>query len=233
MSKQPIEIDWEKKYRIDEAGNVDVERNWILINRTNRDVDISEVAVYVEETVDALVNAQAKDSSGSLDIRQEGRGSIFKLGVSPRIDVLSPSQKYEITLEYQFPNNVHKLGEMWLFSDMISGINTEEFSELITDKTDLKLRVVLPRLNKRFWQSAFHESNPLFKELPKEEKSSQYADNIVLALTSSLFSNSVRRVELVYGVRTNAKLAGFLIFLGTAFIGKSIDYAFNWLKGGG
>lgn len=232
MPKQPIKIDWEKIYKIDEAGNADVERNWILINQTNQDVDISEVAVYVGEAVDALANAQAKDSSGSLDIRQERMDSIVKLGVSPRINALSSFQKYEITLQYQLPNCAHKLGEMWLFYDLISGMNAKGFSKLISDKTDLKLRVILPKLKRRFWESAFHESNPFFRELKKEEKSSQYVDNIVLELTSSLFSDSIRRIELIYGVKTNTKLTSFLIFLGTVFIAELIKYLFNLLKGG-
>jgi len=121
---------------------------------------------------------------------------------------------------------------MWLFSDLISGMNTKGFSKLISDKTDLKLRVILPILKRRFWQSAFHESNPFFRELKKEEKDSQYVNNIVLEITSSLFSDSIRKVELIYGIKTNTKLTSFLIFLGTVFIGELIKYLFNLLTGG-
>jgi len=82
LSEQPIKIAVAKIYKIDEAGNVDVERSWILSNQTQQDVDMSKVDLYVGETVDALANARAKDSSGSLDIRQERKGSTVKLAVS-------------------------------------------------------------------------------------------------------------------------------------------------------
>lgn len=226
-------IDVEKIYKIDNSGNVDVERSWILTNRTRQDVDISKLSFYVGETVEDLVTPEAKDSSGSLDVRQEKRGSTIELEISPRINTLSSHQKYKMTLLYQFPNNVHKLGDVWFFSDLISGMNTSAFSKLISEKMDLELRVILPKLKKRFWQNVFYESNPKCKELAKGEKGSQHFGNTILEWTSSLFSDGIRRVELVYGVKTNIILTTFLTFLATVFIAELIKYAFDILKGGG
>lgn len=222
----------EKIYKIDDAGNVDVERSWTLTNQTRRDVDISKFSLYVGEIVEVLAKPEAKDSSGSLDLHQEKRGSMIELEVSPRMATLSPLQKYKIALLYQFPNNAHELGNVWLFSDLISGMNTSGFSKLISDKMDLKLRVILPKLKKRFWQSIFHESNPKCRELTKQEKGSQYAGNHVLERTSSLFSGDICRIELIYGLKTDTKLTSSLIFLATVFISESIRYVFNLLKGG-
>lgn len=232
MSQPPIKIDMEKIYKIDNAGNVNVERSWILTNQTNQDVDISELSLYVSEVVSSLTNAKAKDSSGSLDLHQGKKGSMIKLGVSPRTNTLSSRQKYKLTLLYQFPSGVHKLGDMWLFSDIISGMDTSSFANLISNKMDLKLRVVLPKLKKRFWQSVSHESAPLCRELTKEEKSSHYVDNRVLEWTSSLFSDNNCRVELIYGVETKTWLTNILSVVGTAIITGLIGYGFYLLKGG-
>lgn len=222
----------EKIYKIDNAGNVDIERSWILTNQTRQDVDISELVLYVRELGNMLANAKAKDPSGSLDLRPEKQGSEIKLRVFPRINTLSSRQKYKMTVLYQFPSNVHKLGDVWLFSDTISGMDTSSFANLISDKMDLRLRVVLPKLKKRFWQSILHESAPLCRELTKEEKSSQYMDNMVLEWTSSLFSDYIYRAELIYGVKTKTWFTNILSVVGGAIITGIIGYGFNLLKGG-
>jgi len=219
----------EKVYKIDNVGNVDIERSWILTNQTRQDVDISELVLYVRELGNMLANAKAEDSSGSLDLRPEKQGSEMKLRVFPRINTLSSRQKYKMTVLYQFPSNVHKLGDVWLFSDTISGMNTSSFSNIISNKMDLKLQVVLPKLKKRFWQSIFHESAPLCRELAEEEKSSQYINNTVFEWTSSLFSDYIYRAELIYGVKTNTQLTNFLYALGTAIIAGSIGYVLRQL----
>lgn len=231
LFQQPIKIGVEKIYKIDNAGNVDVERSWILTNQTHEDVDLSELAFYVGETVNNLAKAKAKDSSGSLELSQEKQGSMIKLKVFPRINTLHSLQKYKITLLYQFPSNVHKLGNVWLFSKTISGMNTSSFANLISNKIDVKIRVVLPKLKKRFWQSFHYESAPLCRELKKKEKSSQHTDNTVLEWTSSLFSNDNYEVELIYEVKTNTQLTNFLIVIGTTIIVGLINFFFHILKG--
>jgi len=219
----------EKIYKIDNAGNVDVERSWILINQTRQDVDISELSLYVRETVNILAKARAKDSSGNLELREERQGSMIKLSVSPRSRVLGSLQRYKMTLLYQFPSNVHKLGDVWLFSDIIAGADTSSFANLISDKMDLRLRVVLPKLKKWFWQTIFHQSEPLCRELTKEEKSPQHTDNTVLEWTSSIPSDYNYRVELIYGVKTNTLLTSFLVAVGTVIITGLINYGFQLL----
>jgi len=208
----------EKIYKIDNAGNVDVERSWILTNQTRQDVDISELSLYVRELSNMLASARAKDSSGSLDLHPEKQGSMIKLSVFPRINTLSPHQKYKMTLLYQFPSNVHKLGDVWLFSDTVSGMNTTSFANLISDKMDLKFQVVLPKLKKRFWQSILHESAPKCRELAREEKSSQYIDNPVFEWTSSVFSDYIYRTELIYGIKTRTWLTNILSVMGGSII---------------
>ena len=219
----------EKIYKIDNAGNVDVERSWILTNQTRQDVDISELSFYVGETVNILAKARAKDSSGSLELRDERRGSMIKLSVLPRSRVLSSRQVYKMTLLYQFPSDVHPLGDVWVFSETHSGMNTSSFANLISDKMDLRLQVVLPKLKKWFWQSIFHESYPLCKELTKEEKSSQYKDNTVLEWTNSLFSDSICRVQLIYEVKAKTWLTHILSVVGGATIAGLIKYGFDLL----
>jgi len=222
-------MDIEKIYKIDEAGNIDIERSLTLTNQVNYDVDISELALYVNETVNSLVNARAMDSSGDLDIHQKRQGSKIKMTVYPRIDTLSKLQKYKITWLYQFPNEVHKLGNVWLFYDIISGMDTTGFDTLISDKKDIKLQVVLPKLKKGFWESTFHESAPFCKELAKNDKSPAYTERIVLEWTNSLFSDSNCRVELIYGVRPNTRLVQFLTAVSTAIVTGIVSYLFSRL----
>jgi len=226
-----IKIDVEKIYRIDDAGNIDVERSWTLTNQTHKDVELSELAFYVGETADALANAKARDSSGSLDVIQEKQRSEIKLTVFPRANSLGSLQKYKMTLLYQLPSNVHKLGDVWLFSDIISGMNTSGFGSLLSDKMDLRLCVVLPKLKKSFWQSILYESSPLCRELTREERTSEFAGKRVLEWTSSLFSDRHYRVELIYGVKTNTKLTSFLTAVATVIVVGLIKYGFDLLQG--
>ncbi|MDH5451046.1 MAG: hypothetical protein OEX77_09175 [Candidatus Bathyarchaeota archaeon] len=230
--QQPIKVDIEKIYKIDKAGNLDVERSWTLNNQTHQDVDISELSFYVVEFVNTLANLKAFDSSGDLEFRQERRGSGTKMKAIPRIDKLSPLQKYKMTLLYQLPSYVYKLGDAWLFSDLISGMGRSGFEELISENMGIKLRVILPKLKKRFWQSIFHESSPLGRELTKEEKNPSVIDNVVLEWTSSLSSEYNYVVRLIYGIRTNTQLISILTVAITAIVTGLINYGFSLLKGG-
>jgi len=219
----------EKVYRIDNAGNIDVERDWILTNQTHKDVDISELSLYIIEHINTLANVKASDSSGDLEFYQEQSGSGIKIGVLPRIKKLSSLQKYRTSLLYRLPNHVRKLGKVWFFSDLISGIEKLSFEDLISDKMDIKLQVILPNLRKRFWQSLFHESAPLGKELAKAEIDPQYMDNTVLEWTSSLFPERNFVVRLIYGTKTNTQLTSILTVVATAIAAGLIKYLFDLL----
>jgi len=229
MFQPPIKIDVEKIYKIDEVGNVDVERSWIFTNQTSQDVDMSELSFYVKEIVGNLVDATAKDSSGILDLAQERDGSAIKLIMNPRINTLNSHAKYTMTLNYNLANNVNQLGHVWLFSSTISGFDTSSFANLILDKVDFKLQVILPKLKKNLLQNIFYESAPICREVAKGETSFQLVDNKVLEWKKSLFSSDNCRVELIYGIRTNVRLTSFLSATATAISVGLIKLVFDLL----
>ncbi len=179
MTKVPIKIEVEKIYRIDTAGNADVERKWILTNQTLEDIDISGLSLYVIEYVNNLSDVRALDSSGELEFKEERKGSGIKMKVKPRIKSMNSRLKYEMSLLYHFPSYVHKLGNTWFFADMVSGIDESVFTNVVSDKMNLKLQVILPQLKKRFWQRLFQESSPKGKKLEKEESKPEDSDKRV------------------------------------------------------
>lgn len=232
MSPQTVRVNVEKIYTIDDAGNVNIERSWILTNEIDQNVSIHDLCFYIAEVVNSLGEVNASDSTGNLEFRQKRHGSGIKLEVKPRIDNLGPLQKYQIVLHYSLPSFVHKLGEAWFFADLICGMPRPSFENPISNNMDIKLQLVLPKLKKNFWQAIYHESYPSTIVLPKEQKKPFNSGNIVLEYKSSLFPEDNFEVKLVYGIRTRTRLTSFLSVVGTAIITGLISYGFSRLKGG-
>jgi len=228
LPESQLEVKIEKIYKIDKVGNIDVERSWILLNRAERDIDISELRFYLYEVAGAVTNVRAEDSSGVLTSFTRSKiGSKIKISLDPRLTTLSSQQTYKMTLFYQFPSEVHKLGDVWLFYDLIEGMNTSEFRSLVSDRTDVTLQVILPKLEKRFWQTIFHESTPKGRELSTDEKTRKTEEHSVLDWITSLSSDDNYTVELIYGIKTNTLLAQFLTAAATAIAVGLIGYIFK------
>ena len=113
-----MRISIEKVYKIDDVGNVDVERSWILFNPDKEDIDLTDHEFYVIESVNTLTSLKAFDSNGNLDFLHEDKGDDIEIIVKPRITKLGSYQKYKITLQYHFPNVVHKLSDIWFFTQI-------------------------------------------------------------------------------------------------------------------
>jgi len=232
LSEPPLKVDFEKIYRIDRVGNVDVERSWTLLNRAGNDIDISQLRFYVTEVAGVVTNVRAEDSSGPITSFTQSRiGSKTKISIDPRPTTLSSQQSYKMTLFYRLTSLVHKLGDIWPFTDSIEGMNTSQFSSLLSDKSDVRLQVVLPILEKRFWQTLFYESEPKGSELSTEEKTRKDEEHKVLEWRTSLFSDDWYTVELVYGIKTNTRLAQFLTVVGTAIVVGVINLLFKLISG--
>jgi hypothetical protein len=231
-SQKGIKLEVEKIYKIDVAGNTDIERVWILTNETSQNIDMNDLSVYVVEIVNALSEINATDSEGRLESRQKQEGSGIKVEVKPRINNLGPFQKYQITLKYYLPSFVHKLGEAWFFADSISGMAKPSFENPVSNKMDIKLKLILPKLKKSFWQTIYHESHPLTYVLPKEQKNLLHPSNTILECKSSLFPQDNFEIKLVYGIRTRTRLTSFLSVVGSATVTGLITYFFSQLKGG-
>lgn len=230
MSEHPTKINVEKTYGIDDAGNANIERSWILVNTRDQEFDISNLAPYVIEFVNTLADVKALDSSGELEFRQEQYGSGIKIKVKPRISKLGPLQQYKMSLRYSFPNYVHKLGSIWFFADTIEGMSESPSASTISDRMEITLQVALPKLRKSFWESFYHESSPLGKEL-SEVKNPQYADTTIIEWKCSLSPQQNLTLRLIYGVRTNARLANFLTAVATAIVVGLVSYGMDLLKG--
>lgn len=230
MAKIPIQIEVEKKYWIDTAGNADVERKWILRNQSLEDIDISGLSLYVIEYVNDLSDVKASDSSGGLEFKEERMGSAIKMKVKPRIEKMNSRLKYEMSLSYHFPSYAHKLGDAWFFSDMISGLDESAFTSIISSKMNLKLQVTLPRLKKRFWQKLFNESSPKGKK--EESKPEESGKKMTLTWRNSLSPERNYIIRLIYGVRTHSPIVSMTTAIGTAIIVGLISLAFDFLKGG-
>jgi hypothetical protein len=223
----PAQMKVEKTYRIDDAGNADVERSWILTNTNTQDIDLTNLEFYVTESVNTLGNVRAFDLSGNLDFSQEATGSDIEISVKPRISKLSSCQEYKMTLQYSFPNFVHKLREIWFFADLIEGL-AEPPTSGIPKKMDVTLRVFLPDLDKKFWQSRFHSSSPQALDLSKKDKNAFRKDE-ALEWNCSVSSNQNYQIRLIYGVKTNTPITNFMTAVGTAFIVGLIGYGFKLL----
>lgn len=209
MSLKNIKLNVEKIYKIDEAGNTKIERVWFLTNKTSQNISINDLSVYVIEFVNALSEINATDSNGNLEFRQKREGSGIKVEVKPGINNLGPLQKYTINLKYYLPSFVHKLGEAWFFADSIGGMANSSFESPISNEMDVKLQMILPKLKKGFWQTIYHESQPMTNTLPKEQKHSVYSSNTVLECKSSVGPQDNFEIKLVYGVRTEHSLSVF------------------------
>jgi hypothetical protein len=212
-----MRVSLEKIYRLDRAGNANVERSWILENPSSEEIEMTDYVFYVNESINTLGNVKAFDSNGKLEYYEEFRGSDIEINVKPRIKKLGSYQKYNITLQYHFPSFVHKLGEMWFFSDLICGIDDPP-SDSISSKMDVTIRVELPNLEKKFWQKCFHESFPNCNEA---------TDKHALEWKCSLSPQQNYPIKLVYGIQTNAKLTSFITGIGTITIGAIIKTAFD------
>jgi len=232
LPEPPLRVDFEKIYKIDEVGNVEVERSWTLLNRATTDIDISDLRFYVNEVVGVVTNVKAEDSSGTMSSFEVSKiGSKTKISLDPRPTTLSPQQSYKMTLLYQLQSLVHKLGDAWLFTDLIEGMNTSQFSSLISNRTDVTLQVVLPRFKKRFWQTIFHESEPHGLELLANKKTRNIERHTVLQWRTSLLSDSNYTLELIYGIKTNTRLVQFLTAVGTAVIIGIVNLVFKLISG--
>jgi hypothetical protein len=223
-----MRISIEKIYRIDDAGNADIERSWIIVNPNNKDIDLTNHVFYVDESVNTLGNLKAFDSDGTLEYLQEEKGSDIEIVVTPRISKLASHQNYKMTLQYHFPNFVHKLGDIWFFTDLY-GVY-EPPSAYIPKKTDIMIQVYLPKLGKRLWEKPYHESSPPAIDLSKRDTKSY--ENSVLEWKCSLSSQQNYQIRLIYGIRTNTRLANFITAVPSLIVGGLIKLFFDWVTKG-
>lgn len=226
---QPMHISIDKTYKIDNAGNIDVERIWILSNPNNEDVDLTDHEFYVIESVNTLGIIKAFDSNGNLGFSQEDKSDDIEISVKPRITKLGSYQEYRITLQYHFPSFIHKLGDLWFFTDTIYGIDRPPNG--ISKRIDVKIQVFLPNLEKAFWQTRYHESFPKAIDHSKENNPI-YKNKIPLEWNCSLSSGQRFQFRLFYGIKANAKLVTVIAAIGTVIISELIRLVFRISTGG-
>jgi hypothetical protein len=220
----------EKIYKIDKAGNANIERSWTLSNPNNEDIDLNEYGLLLIESIKTLTNLKVFDSNGNLEVFQEDKGDDIEILVKPRIKKLGSYQDYKITLQYIFPNFVHKFGDIWFFADTMIGIEEDPESPF-PRRMDVKLQVFLPNLEKTFLQNSYHETYP--NAIKNSGENNQiYKDNTVLEWQCSLSSRQRFQFQLFYGIRTNTKLVTFITTVATTIIVALIRLGFDILSKG-
>jgi hypothetical protein len=224
-----MRISVDKIYKIDKAGNANVERSWIMYNPNNEDIDLTDYEFYVIESVNTLGSVKAFDSKGDIVFSQEDMGDDIEIVVKPRIMKLGSLQEYKITLQYHFPSIVHKLGDIWFFSDTIYGIEPQPNTH-ISKRMDAKIQVFLPNLKKTFLQTSYHESNPIAID-HSEKENPIFKDNTALEWNCSLSPRQRYQFKLFYGIKTRAKLTAFITAVGTVIVAELVRLAFR--LGGG
>jgi hypothetical protein len=231
LLSQKMHLSVEKIYKIDDAGNADVERKWILSNPSSEDIDLNDYGLVLTETVNTMGNLKVFDSKGSLEYTSEDKGGDdIEVFVKPRIKKIGCYQDYEIILQYHLPSFVHKLGGIWLFTDTMIGM-IEDPESPFPKRMDAKLQVVLPKLKKTFLQRQYHESCPHALDQTRE-KNQRYNNKTILEWKCSLSSKQRFPFQLFYGIETNAKITTFITTIVTTIIVALINLGFNLLSKG-